>query len=149
MVPRPIRLTSRPERPRCPYVISSPIRRAYASPVVPRMRCRGPLPTNVEHNARWPDAHGLLARRFLAAYVAPAARSKTYGCTATRCRWRPSMSRLWRGRVLTGRGRDTKRARGAVMGDDSGRDEAVSWAGGRCVTDGIAQIAEAVGSVAG
>jgi len=31
-------------------------------------------------------------------------------------RWPPSMSRLWRGRVSTGRGRDTKRARGCSHG---------------------------------
>src|SRR3954452_4307475 len=32
MVPRPIRLTNRPERPKCPYVISSLMARAYVTP---------------------------------------------------------------------------------------------------------------------
>src|SRR4051794_31631742 len=36
MVPRPIRLTSRPERPTCPYAISSLMSQAYAGSPQPK-----------------------------------------------------------------------------------------------------------------
>src|SRR3954470_23895396 len=40
MVPRPIRLTSRPERPMCPYAIPSLMRRPYEPWLRPGMPCQ-------------------------------------------------------------------------------------------------------------